>query len=124
VPFENSTVDRAAHRRARPGEGAANRSPGPRAFATFLILAADLLNDRVFPVCDSHEVTLLRVLTGRGGTSYFPPLVRLRAFRRVCRRRTLMRSSRPIHMVMLYNEDLPRCQLFDFILAQAVEPIK
>ena len=36
------------------------------AFATFLISAADLLNDRVFPVCDSHEVTLLRVLTGRG----------------------------------------------------------
>jgi hypothetical protein len=90
----------------------------------FLILAADLLDDRVFPVCDSHEVTLLRVLTGRGGTSYFPPLVRLRAFRRVCRRRTLMRSSRPIHMVMLYNEDLSRCELFDFILAQAVEPIK
>jgi hypothetical protein len=42
-------------------------SPGPRACATFLISAADLLNDRVFPVCDSHEVTLLRVLTGRGG---------------------------------------------------------
>ena len=41
-------------------------SPGPRALATFLISAADLLNDRVFPVCDSHEVTLLRVLTGRG----------------------------------------------------------
>jgi hypothetical protein len=40
-------------------------SPGPRAFATFLISAADLLNDRVFPVCDSHEVTLLRVLTDR-----------------------------------------------------------
>jgi len=40
--------------------------PGPRAFATFLISAADLLNDRVFPVCDSHEVTLLRVLIGRG----------------------------------------------------------
>jgi hypothetical protein len=32
-------------------------SPGPHAFATFLISAADLLNDRVFPVCDSHEVT-------------------------------------------------------------------
>jgi hypothetical protein len=32
----------------------------PRAFATFLISAADLLNDRVFPVCDSHEVTKSR----------------------------------------------------------------
>ena len=30
------------------------------------ITAADLLNDRVLPVFDSHEVKLLRVLTDRG----------------------------------------------------------
>jgi hypothetical protein len=38
-----------------------------------LISAADLLNDRVLPVCDSHEVTLLRVLTDRGSEFYGNP---------------------------------------------------
>jgi hypothetical protein len=31
------------------------------------ITAADLLNDRVLPVFDSHRVKQLRVLTDRGG---------------------------------------------------------
>jgi hypothetical protein len=35
-----------------------------------LTVAADLLNDRVLPFYEAHDVKLLRMLTDRGGTEY------------------------------------------------------
>ena len=41
-------------------------SPPPRSDRKTPITAADLLNDRVLPFFEEHEVKLLRVLTDRG----------------------------------------------------------